>query len=340
MKQRINWIDWAKSFCMFLVILGHTHICTSQAFVIDVIYSFHIPLFFFLSGLLCKDDISFLSIKKDFKYLLLPYLFYGMIGLIIPYPIHLTELNLYLTKFLIGTDASIGAIWFLPAIFICKQIGKMILCLYKQQRPTYYILFFLSFFLVIIAHKYTLPFFLGSALCGLPFFLLGHEFMRFYNKSLYYPLSVLVGIIVFMAILTSVFAELHEPPVLAICSYGDNLCLYYVNAISGIATVTYGGILLDKHSCQFVTVTSYGSIVTLWAHGVILSIFNYYIYNLIGIEVKTYTVWQALIYAVITYICCYYIIIIADRYLPKPFGLRGTLHPTNNHQKKWTNLAL
>lgn len=334
MKQRINWIDWAKSFCMFLVILGHTHICTSQAIVINIVYSFHIPLFFFLWGLLCKDYISFQSIKKDSKYLLLPYLFYGMVGLLIPHPIHPSDLDLYLTKLMLGTDASIGAIWFLPAIFICKQMGKMILRIYKQQRPTYYILFFLSFLLVIIAHKYTLPFFLGSALCGLPFFLLGHEFMKFYNKSFCFPLSVLVGIIFFMAILTSVFAELHAPTVLAMCSYGDNLCLYYANAISGITTVTYSGILLNKHICQFVTVTSYGSIVTLWAHGVILSIFNYYIYNLIGIEVNTYPTWQALIYAVITYICCYYIIILADCYLPKPFGLRGVLHSTNNYNKK------
>lgn len=333
MKQRINWIDWAKSICMFLVILGHTHICTSQAIVIDIVYSFHIPLFFFLSGLLCKDDISFQSIKKDSKYLLLPYLFYGMSGLLIPYPIHLSELNLYLTKLMIGTDASIGAIWFLPAIFICKQIGKMILRIYKQQRQTYYLLFFLSFLLVIIAHKYTLPFFLGPALCGLPFFLIGHEFMRFYNTSPRLPLSLLVGIIIFMAILTSVFAGLHETPVLAICSYGDNLCLYYANAILGIATVTYTGILLDKRICQFVTVTSYGSIVTLWAHGVILSIFNYYIYNLIGIEVKNHLAWQAFVYAIITYICCYYIIILADRYFPKPFGLRGALRPTQNIKK-------
>lgn len=328
MKQRINWIDWAKSFCMFLVILGHTHICTSQTIVIDIVYSFHIPLFFFLSGLLCKDEISFQSIKNDANYLLLPYLFYGLSGLLIPYPIHLSELDLYISKLLIGTDASIGAIWFLPAIFFCKQMGKIVFRIYKKQRQTYYLLFFLSFLLIIIAQKHTLPFFLGSALCGLPFFLMGHEFMRFYNTRLCFPLSVLMGIIIFMSILTCVLAELHEPPVLAMCSYGDNFCLYYANAILGIATVTYTGILLDKHICQFITVTSYGSIVTLWAHGIILSIFNYYIYKLIETEITTYFVWQAFVYAVITYICCYYIIILADRYLPRPFGLRGVLRPT------------
>lgn len=325
MKQRINWIDWAKSFCMFLVILGHTHICTSQNIIIHIIYSFHIPLFFFLSGLLCKDDISIRSIKKDSVSLLFPYLFYGMIGLAIPYPIHQSELIHYLAKLIFGTDASIGAIWFLPAIFICKQIGKMIFYIHRLYRQTYYLLLCLSFLLVIIAHEYSLPFFFGSALCGLPFFIMGHEFMKFYHASPHLPLSLLLGIIAFITIVLSVLTRLHEPPVLAICSYGDSIWLYYANAISGIAMVTFSSILLDKCICQFVYVTSYGSIVTLWAHGVVLSFFNYYMYKLIGIEVEAYHVWQAFVYAIITYICCYYIIIIVNRYLPKPFGLRGTL---------------
>ena len=37
MGGRIVWIDYAKSLCMFLVILGHTHLQESQHFVIQVI---------------------------------------------------------------------------------------------------------------------------------------------------------------------------------------------------------------------------------------------------------------------------------------------------------------
>jgi hypothetical protein len=66
---------------MFLVILGHTHLCEQQIVVKQAIYSFHMPLFFFLSGLLCKSTLSVRSLLKDARFLLLPYLFYGLLAI-------------------------------------------------------------------------------------------------------------------------------------------------------------------------------------------------------------------------------------------------------------------
>ncbi len=45
-KRRIIQVDWAKSICMFLVVFGHCHIQPSLQLISQVIYSFHIPLFF------------------------------------------------------------------------------------------------------------------------------------------------------------------------------------------------------------------------------------------------------------------------------------------------------
>ena len=45
--KRIEWIDTAKGIGLILVILGHLHI----PFMTTWIYLFHMPLFFFLSGL-------------------------------------------------------------------------------------------------------------------------------------------------------------------------------------------------------------------------------------------------------------------------------------------------
>ena len=53
MTQRINWIDWAKVFAIYLVILGH-HISKDvegESLVKNFIYAFHMPFFFFISGL-------------------------------------------------------------------------------------------------------------------------------------------------------------------------------------------------------------------------------------------------------------------------------------------------
>lgn len=51
MDKRIEWIDIAKGIGIFLVIAGHTF-ALSYSYPI---YAFHMPLFFFLSGLLIQD---------------------------------------------------------------------------------------------------------------------------------------------------------------------------------------------------------------------------------------------------------------------------------------------
>ncbi|HBW87521.1 MAG TPA: acyltransferase, partial [Cyanobacteria bacterium UBA11149] len=60
-RQRLAWVDYAKGFGIFLVVLGHTiralinssilEKSTIFKFVDEWIYAFHMPLFFFLSGL-------------------------------------------------------------------------------------------------------------------------------------------------------------------------------------------------------------------------------------------------------------------------------------------------
>ena len=54
--DRIEWIDIAKGFGILLVILGHTIAYDCSHIVYNSIYSFHMPLFFFLSGVMSKKE--------------------------------------------------------------------------------------------------------------------------------------------------------------------------------------------------------------------------------------------------------------------------------------------
>ena len=51
MQQRKDYIDYAKAIGIFLVVLAHTPLKNE---VSDWIYVFHMPLFFFLSGVFAK----------------------------------------------------------------------------------------------------------------------------------------------------------------------------------------------------------------------------------------------------------------------------------------------
>lgn len=73
--KRIQWIDFCRSLAIFAVVAGHitmglrnsTTISTGYGFdlIQSYIYSFHIPLFFFISGFLYKRFSDWVFFKKN-----------------------------------------------------------------------------------------------------------------------------------------------------------------------------------------------------------------------------------------------------------------------------------
>ena len=137
--KRILWIDYAKSICIYLVLLGHAH--ASQP-VTDFIYTFHMPLFFFLSGCLFSfekhPNFKEFAIKR-FKGLMVPYLWINLI----------TYLFWLLTGRNFGEDATISTTWYSPIIGILLGYSKQMIhntpmwffiCLYFLEI-FYYLLF-------------------------------------------------------------------------------------------------------------------------------------------------------------------------------------------------------
>ena len=83
MKNRIAWIDAAKGIGIFLVVLGHalpeSHVAAT------IIWTFHMPLFFFLSGLTGRPWAPGTSttIANGLKNLAVPYLFFSLIAILL-----------------------------------------------------------------------------------------------------------------------------------------------------------------------------------------------------------------------------------------------------------------
>lgn len=74
-KKRIDWIDTLRGIAMFFVVWGHNQ--KNGTFIRKYIYSFHMPMFFFISGLTFgdADQLPFnVFIKKKIKGLIVPYL--------------------------------------------------------------------------------------------------------------------------------------------------------------------------------------------------------------------------------------------------------------------------
>ncbi len=96
--QRVEWADTLKAIGIFLVFLGHLQL--SNKLVISYIYSFHMPLFFFVSGLFFKySDVTngFKSFFiKKLRTRMVPYVLFGILTYCISImPILLSIFSIY-----------------------------------------------------------------------------------------------------------------------------------------------------------------------------------------------------------------------------------------------------
>ena len=74
-NNRVKWIDTAKGIGIICVILGHLYVPVAYAYI----YSFHVPLFFFLSGYLFNNKYSFRDfLKRKVRGLIIPYFCLGI----------------------------------------------------------------------------------------------------------------------------------------------------------------------------------------------------------------------------------------------------------------------
>ena len=123
--KRINWIDYAKGIGIILVILGHSIFPETLKIWIC---SFHMPLFFMLSGFTFNiekynDFKSF--VKRKFKTLIIPYFIFSIVNWFWIIARNRNNLSLTFKKF-IGILVQIGntdfgpGLWFVPCLFLSE----------------------------------------------------------------------------------------------------------------------------------------------------------------------------------------------------------------------------
>lgn len=182
-------MDVLKGIGMCLVLIAHS----AGGFVHTFAYSFHMPLFFIASGYFYKPRGIMEGIKSDFKRLMIPFffteivIFVGSILLIgvgnnnIVRPSEALEMLYYGNG---GSDnygkiwgnfASVGSVWFLPALFWAKTIYNAInhitppSGIYKIILST-----ILCVFAVVIGQLIVFPFCMFQAMSSVIFIALGH----------------------------------------------------------------------------------------------------------------------------------------------------------------------
>ncbi len=241
MSARKSYIDIAKGIGIILVVLGHLDANGDMSR--NLIYSFHMPLFFFLSGLFVKTDIPFGDyIKKYAKTVYLPFASFVLFDIVLTTILdHCSGKNAFLNlgqKLLTFTGLKLGvmniALWFLFGLFLMHLVFYFV----GKNKWIKILALFLTVLFLFMSTRLTLPhyclwiisipcfgFYILGNLLKQSVFSLADAVMR--RKTVYAVLSIAIFILLFYTsnLTTCVDTTIYR--------YG-NPFLYYVNALLGI----------------------------------------------------------------------------------------------------------
>lgn len=189
--KRILWIDYAKAFAMFFVIVGHVKYGN---YLSNWIYSFHMPLFFLLSGITLKAYRGGWSqyVIKLSKRLMFPYLSYALLyflyNLMKVIFLHkdINLVNTFLGIFIQirRTEYTIG-LWFLPLLFITEILVYLIVLQKEKIQIIIILLIALIGFFYANIFKQALPWGIDSVPIAMVFVYLGYVYKNKLNLQIF-----------------------------------------------------------------------------------------------------------------------------------------------------------
>ncbi len=130
--KRIEWLDIAKGYGIILVVTGHC--CRFNGILFDIIFSFHMPLFFFLSGYCYKRKGIWEQAKNKMKSLIVPYCIFFLLGLLLTMLIPSWQTGLsfkgILKDIILGYPVNVNnsSLWFLICLFWVCILFEILSC--------------------------------------------------------------------------------------------------------------------------------------------------------------------------------------------------------------------
>lgn len=174
MRERKNWADIAKGIGVFLVVLGHMP--TISTIIRAWIFSFHMPLFYFLSGYFyCSEEHAILRyVGKQAKATLIPYLYFSVVFIVLDYFIiqngeQATRIKIWNT--LIGQGGN-DILWFFVSLFWVKTIFHV---LRKAKGYRYLLAVIVTANAYLLMNGIAAPLKIGTSIMAVAFYWSGYE---------------------------------------------------------------------------------------------------------------------------------------------------------------------
>ncbi len=139
-QNRLEYIDVARGIAIILMIFAHT---CHEPITRRIIYSFHMPIFFVISGYFYKKRKFKEELEKDFFSLIIPYFITCIIVCFLDYfnnrnllmtNIKTSLLGIGVTHGILNDLTTVGPIWFLACMFFSKILFCIINNIIKKDK--------------------------------------------------------------------------------------------------------------------------------------------------------------------------------------------------------------
>lgn len=323
---RYNWIDWSKSIAIFLVIWGHVPM---QSETHTIIYSFHMPLFFLISGYLYNPKGTIKEeLYKDLKTLLLPYLIYQFIfypywfvrELIVPHQvinIHNSIIHPPIQS--LSSDPINGPTWFIYCLFMIKIYSYTI----QKKQSIYWLTAGISSLVSIL-------------IC---YWLNQHSIYGTYATHSFFALQIFffTGQALKRTKITNIANSLHQSIIWLILStvsfatffsmgYTSNyttlpeIVNFHLLGFTGSCMILGIGFILNQITSTINYNVSIGTMVILGIHWMFIGVFNFAIKKYLHIDNITYSTFIAFIISLLITAINYPLIIFCKKHIPLLLG--------------------
>ena len=329
MKERIIWIDWAKAFCMTVVVFCHLP-QQENTFYLQYLSSVILSTFFFISGYLKKNNLSLKESARKYSYsLLIPYLIYNVLF----YPYWLAKFYIEhghiswsdAIKPIIGTmlgqlNCSFscelnGVTWFLIALFLMHILTDVL----NKNKYSIFIMLILTIITMMLygTNKYYhyAPYitYHGFIRC-LCFFFLGNIIQQWnYFKTLNFKKDLVIGTSALLLSLVLFYWHINE------IFFPLHIALYYIVKLISVFAIIYLSRSLNNVKNRIIILISIGTMLIFGFHRMMIGTIDYIIEKTFHITNITYDWQKCIVITLIVEILLLPIIIKRDKH-PFLFG--------------------
>ena len=285
-KERIWQIDMARGLAILLVVIGHLGMKNE---ITRFIYSFHMPLFFVISGMTIDNKKTIGSFISDrFFSILVPYYLFSLIFSNGSYKSFLY--CFYGSRNSLLCAESLTPLWFLPVLFLMSSLFYVIVKLFKNRMGGAIVGVTVSCLIGVLLNQISKRLFLGLpmgleiAFFNVPFILMGYLLIHCYRLRVLLlsdkHKSIRIGLCGVFFIITLFLYRFNLPESvtegfnhveLSISSYGM-LSFFYITSVTGICFVL---ILSSLKKIELICKYGRATLTCLVSHGVVINVSRY-----------------------------------------------------------------